>query len=122
MRYLSSMRGWLSFVGGLATLVTVALVLLLVMGQVIGRILMEFGWSMWQQPLGVMDFVITAAQFIIVFGVSGYAGYKVQTHLDPLTEAQIRSPFKRGFCWMLGATAIISALVITLGYLLADKG
>ena len=116
------MRGWLSFVGGLATLVTVALVLLLVMGQVIGRILMELGWSIWQQPLGVMDFVITAAQFIIVFGVSGYAGYKVQTHLDPLTEAQIGSPFELGFCWMLGSTAIISAFVITLGYLLADKG
>ena len=92
------MRGWLSLVGGLATLVTVALVLLLVMGQVIGRILTEFAWSIWQQPLGVMYFVITTAQFIIVFGVSGYAEYKVQTHLYPPTEAQMGSSFKLGVC------------------------
>ena len=120
MRYLSSMRGWLSFVGGLATLVTVALVL--VMGQVVGRILMEFAWSIWQQPLGVMYFVITTAQFIIVFGVSGYAGYKAQTLLYPPSEAQMGSSIKPGFCWMLGAAAIISAFVLMLGYLLADKG
>ena len=57
MRYLSSMRGWLSLVGVLATLVIVALSLLLIIGHVIGRILMELGWSIWQKLLGVRDTV-----------------------------------------------------------------
>ena len=126
-RGLGVMQEVLSFVGGLATIVIVALVLILVIGMVIGPILMEFGWSTLTHPPGqnspVMYFVISIAQLIIVCAVSGYAGYKVQSHLYPhSTESQMKNSAMLGFCWIFGATAIIFAFIIALGYLLADKG
>ena len=120
------MQRVLSFVGGLATIVIVALALLLVMGLVIGPILMEFGWStlthLTDQNSPIMYSIISIAQLTMVCGVSGYAGYTVQMHLDlHTTAAKMKNSAMLGFCWMLGAAAIIIAFIIMLGYLLADK-
>ena len=51
------------------------------------------------------------------------SGYKVQAHLYPhTTESQKKNSAMLGFFWIFGGTAIIFALIIALGYLLADKG
>ena len=119
--------GGAEFRRGISHHSNVALVLLLVIGLGIGPILMEFGWSTLTHPPGqnspVMYFVISIAQLIIVCAVSGYAGYKVQAHLYPhTTESQKKNSAMLGFFWIFGGTAIIFALIIALGYLLADKG
>ena len=115
----------LSFVRGLATIVIVALVLLLVMELMIGPILMQFDWSTLTHLTGqnspVMYAITSIAELIVVCGVSGYAGYKVQTHLYTHTTQAQKNSEMLDFCWMICAAAIIFAFIIMLGYLLADK-